>query len=267
LRLLITEKDLNIEVESMEINLNDTVVLVTGSSRGIGKAIAEAMAEAGATVALHYNRSEGEAKKLERELGKNSVAFRADLENPLNAGKLFKEVVEEYEQVDLLVNNAGIFEPSPLNLRLDNFYQNWQRTIAVNLTSVGILCHEAVNHFMDRGGGRIINTASRAAFRGETEDYLAYAASKGGVVSLGRSIARSLGRYNIKSFTIAPGYVRTDMIDNASQMTEQAMMEEISLSRITEPEDIAPVTVLIAAGMMDHATGTTIDINGGSYMR
>lgn len=251
----------------MEVNLDGRVILVTGSSRGIGRAIAEAMADSGATVALHYNRSEEEIRKLQHNLGKDSSAFKADLGDPLNAERLFGEVLKRYGRVDVLVNNAGIFESSPLGLELEQWYRNWNRTIAVNLTSAGMLCHQAINHFMEREGGRIINIASRAAFRGETEDYLSYAASKGGMVSLSRSIARSFGRYNIKSFTIAPGFVRTGMLNDLTEFSEEDMLKEISLSRITEPGDIAPLTVLMASGMLDQATGTTVDVNAGSYMR
>ncbi len=251
----------------MNIDLTGTVALVTGSSRGIGKAIARGMGESGATVAVHYKTNEERAKKLADELGNGSAAFGADLQAPLNVKDLFGDVLDKFGKIDVLVNNAGIFDNSPVGGPLNEWYEAWEKTIAVNLTSAGMLCHEAIKHFRETGGGRIINIASRAAFRGEKENHLAYAASKGGIVSLSRSIGRSFGKYNIKSFVIAPGFVHTEMIeDHLEGGGIEEIMEELSLPTLTRPEDVAPVTVFIAAGMMDHATGTTIDINAGSYM-
>lgn len=252
----------------MKINLKNKVILVTGASRGIGKAIAKSLAESGATIALHYNKNKDIAQELVKNLGNNSKSFQANLSNPKNAEKIFYEVLRAYKKIDVLVNNAGIFVKSPVGLNYDNWLKNWNKTINVNLTSAGILCYSAINHFKKNSGGRIINIASRAAFRGETEEYLAYAASKGGLVSLSRSIARSFGKYNIKSFVIAPGFVRTEMAKEYLEKHEKEMIEnELSLNEVTEPKDIAPVVALIASGMMDHATGCTIDINAGSYMR
>jgi NAD(P)-dependent dehydrogenase (short-subunit alcohol dehydrogenase family) len=255
------------EGEAMNIDLTGEVALVTGSSRGIGRAIAEALGRAGAAVAVHCRESTRLAEGLADDLGRGSAVFTSDLQDPAQAVSLFKEILDEYGRVDLLVNNAGIFEHSPLVKETSEWIEDWQRTIAVNLTGAGILCREAINHFISAGGGRIINIASRAAFRGETADHLHYAASKGGLVSLSRSIARSFGNKNIKCFTIAPGFVRTEMIDHHLQgKGEEEILSELALGRLTTPGDIAPVTVLIAGGGMDHATGTIIDINGGSYM-
>ena len=252
----------------MNITLNNKVILVTGASRGIGKAIAKCLAESGATIAVHYNKNHEIAHELAKNLGNNSKSFQADLSNPKNAEKLFQNVLKTYKKVDVLVNNSGIFVKSPIELNNEKWLENWKKTINVNLTSPGILCHEAINHFKQNSGGRIIHIASRAAFRGETEEYLAYSASKGGIVSLSRSIARSFGKDNIKSFVIAPGFVRTDMAKEYLKKHEKEMIEnEISLNEITEPDDIAPVVAFMASGKMDHATGCIVDINAGSYMR
>jgi NAD(P)-dependent dehydrogenase (short-subunit alcohol dehydrogenase family) len=251
----------------MKIDLSGEVALVTGSSRGIGRAIARSLGEAGATVAVHCRENVERARKLCEELGNRSAVFQADLEDHGQALELFSQVLDKYGKIDLLVNNAGIFEHAPVEEDAEEWISDWNRTIAVNLTASGILCREAINHFTGAGGGRIINIASRAAFRGETREHLHYAASKGGIVSLSRSIARSFGIHNIKSFAIAPGFVRTEMIEeHLGNKGEEDILDELSLDRLTAPEDIAPVTVLIASGGMDHATGTTIDINGGSYM-
>lgn len=252
----------------MKIDLGGTTVLVTGGNGGIGAAIVRSLAESGAAVALHYNRGRSAARGLAGKLGGGAACFQADLSRPAQAFSLFHGVLERYGAIDVLVNNAGVFEPSPVAADRETWLEDWNRTIAINLTSAGMLCHAAINHFKERGGGRIIHIASRAAFRGETEDYLAYAASKGGLVSLSRSIARAFGAHNITSFVIAPGFVRTAMTEEYLAVHERDVIEhECALKRLTTPEDIAPVVTFIAAGLMDHATGGTIDINAGSYMR
>jgi NAD(P)-dependent dehydrogenase (short-subunit alcohol dehydrogenase family) len=177
-------------------------------------------------------------------------------------------VLSHFGRVDVLVNNAGIYFESPIELDEATWRGHWDRMMAVNLTAAAMLCRAAIRHFKERGGGRIVNISSRAAFRGETEHYLAYGASKGGMVSLSRSIARSFGTYNIKSFVIAPGWVRTPMTEELLGEIEQELVEhELALNELTEIDDITPIVVLIASGKLDHATGCTIDINAGSYIR
>jgi 3-oxoacyl-[acyl-carrier protein] reductase len=252
----------------MKIDLAGTTVLVTGSSSGIGEEIARGLALSGATVALHYNTGESRAATIVGELGNDSRSFQADLSRPQSAYDLFMEVVGLYGSVDMLVNNAGIFTSSPVDLDISSWLEDWKRTLAVNLTSAAVLSYAAIRHFRALGGGRIVHIASRAAFRGETEEYLGYGASKGGLVSLSRSIARSFGKQNILSFAIAPGFVRTRMTQEYLDAHEEETIErELSLNELTKVSDIAPIVVFIAGGMLDHATGCTIDINAGSYMR
>jgi len=252
----------------MKIDLSGMNILVTGASSGIGKEAARSLALAGASVAVHYNRSAESAKALVKELGNNARAFRADLTEPEECFRLFIDVLEKYETINVLVNNAGIIINSPLDIPAGEWLENWNRTLQVNLTASGILCRAAVNHFIDRSGGRIINIASRAAFRGDTPEYLAYAASKGGMVSMSRSIARAYGKFGVTSFVIAPGFVRTGMARQfIEQYGESIVVDDLALDRLTEPADIAPTVVFLASGLMDHATGCTIDINAGSYIR
>jgi 3-oxoacyl-[acyl-carrier protein] reductase len=251
----------------MEIDLKDKNILVTGASRGIGKAIAEEMGKAGARVAVHYARSKKEAEKVATEIGNNSKIFGANLENPEECEKLFADVVKEFGHIDVLVNNAGVAIISPLESK--KWIEDWDRTMAINLRSTGIISRLAIQHFRTRGGGKIINIASRAAYRGDTAEYLAYAASKGGIVSLTKSIARGFGKDNIVCFVLAPGWVRTDMAKEAmdqDEYGEEFIMQGIALNRLTEPRDIAPIATLLASGLADHATGTTIDINAASYV-
>lgn len=252
----------------MEINLSQKIVLVTGASRGIGEAISRALARSGATVAVHFNRQRQKAEQLAEELGNDAQVFQADLGHPAECTSLMTEVLERYRKLDVLVNNAGIYLEARVDQSPAKWLEIWDQTIAVNLTASAILSQLAIQHFLARDGGKIINISSRAAFRGDTPHHLAYAASKGGMVSLTRSIARGLGKHGIVAFLVAPGFVRTDMAEEYFQEHgDQQVMAEIALSRLTEPDDLAPLVVMLASGLADHATGCTIDINAASYVR
>jgi len=167
-----------------------------------------------------------------------------------------------------LVNNAGVFLKSPIESSIQEWASDWDKTLNINLKATALLSKLAIDEFMKHpDGGRIIHIASRAAFRGDLNDYLAYAASKGGMVSFSRSIARSFGKQNIKSFVIAPGFVFTPMAAPfIAEAGEDFVLNEISLPTLTKTSEIAPTVVFLASGYMDHATGCTIDINAGSYM-
>ena len=242
-------------------------MLVTGASRGIGRAIARELAASGATVGVHYNSSAGVAERLAEELGHGSRTFKADLADTSAYERLFEEVVDAFGHLDVLVNNAGVAQHAPLDAPINDWLGRWQSTLTVNLTAAGALSREAVRHFRGRGGRRIIFIASRAAFRGDAPDYLAYAASKGGMVALSRSIARGFGKDGVTSFVIAPGYVRTDMAQEfIDAYGEEIAVSDLALPTLTEPEDVAPLVALFASGLADHATGCTVDVNAGSYV-
>jgi NAD(P)-dependent dehydrogenase (short-subunit alcohol dehydrogenase family) len=250
----------------MKIDLSGTTALVTGGSSGIGEAIAITLAGCGAVVGVHYNTGGERAAEIAAGFDNGSVAFGADLHDPDAARDLFVKAAETLGGIDLLVNNAGIFIPAHPDSGHGDWMSTWEKTLAVNLTAAGILCREAIEHFHGRGG-RIVNIASRAAFRGETAEYLAYAASKGGMISLSRSIARSFGKQGIKSFAIAPGYVRTPMTEEyLDEHGDEMVASELALTEMTGSMDVAPLVAFIASGKLDHATGCTIDINGGSYI-
>ncbi len=251
----------------MQIDLSDKVVLVTGASRGIGRALASDLAKAGATVAVHYHRNAEAAEQLAAALGRAARAFHADLARVEACDHLFDQVLGHYGQLHVLVNNAGVGVLAPLEASTEEWKAAWQHTMHVNLRATELLCRRALVHFIAQGGGRIINIASRAAFRGDTADYLAYAASKGGVVALTRSIARAWGKQQVCAFVIAPGFVRTDMAQaSIDAYGEDFVVGDLALDRLTEPEDVAPMVTLLASGLADHATGATIDINAGSYV-
>ncbi|MGW8282680.1 MAG: SDR family NAD(P)-dependent oxidoreductase [Gemmatimonadota bacterium] len=219
-------------------------------------------------MAVHFHRRRAEAESLAEALGHDSRAFQADLAEPESCERLFREVLDAYGRLDVLVNNAGIALKLPLDTEPAEWREGWDRTMAVNLRAVELLCRLAVRHFQQHDGGRIINIASRAAFRGDTPEYMTYAASKGGVVALTRSIARGFGKAGICAFVLAPGFVRTDMAQDAiDAYGEEFVTRDLALDRLTEPADLTPLVVLLASGLADHATGTSIDVNAGSYVR
>lgn len=251
----------------MQIELSNRSVLVTGASRGIGAAVARAMSAAGAKVAIHYREQRESAAALAAEIGRGAEAFQADLSKAEECESLWKAVIARFGRVDTLVNNAGVAISSPLEGATRDWLQGWETTMAVNLRAPSILSKLAIGHFMEQGGGRIINISSRAAFRGDQPPYLAYAASKGGLVALTRSIARGFGKAGILAFNVAPGFTRTDMAqDFLDEYGENYVAGDIALNRLTEPDDIAPFVVFLASGLADHATGCTIDVNAGSYV-
>lgn len=249
------------------LDLSDQTILVTGASRGIGKAIAETCARAGAAVAVHYGHSADAALEVADACGPDAHLFQADLTDLDATDALFDAVASTYDRIDGLVLNAGVARHMPLNDDTDDWHADWQDTVHVNLRAPELLCRHALNHFRDNGGGRIVSIASRAAFRGDTLDYMAYAASKAGLVALTRSIARGAGSDNVKAFTIAPGFTRTDMAqDFIDEYGPGIVRDDLALNDLTEPADLSPMVTFLLSGAADHATGSTIDMNAGSYV-
>lgn len=244
-------------------------ILLTGASKGIGKAIASHLIENGANVALHYNTDKFGAEVLLNDSSQTgSKLFQANLEEADQVVDLFNNVIKELKSLDTIILNAGVYLEHPIASSLKDWLEVWKTTMRINLDAVGILTKLAIEHFKENHGGRLIYIGSRAAFRGETEEYLAYAASKGGVTSLARSVARAFGKDNIKSFVIAPGFTRTQMAKSfIDKYGEDRILNELSLNELTEPSHIAPLVGLMCSGQMDHATGSTIDINAGSHIR
>ena len=251
----------------MYINLSGLNILVTGASRGIGKAIATKLAESGASIAIHYNKNVREAENLANILGNESKAFQSDLSQRNEAGKLFDHVTLEMGSLEIIINNAGIANGTDIEEDDEKWMVSWEETLMVNLNSPAILCKKAVEHFIKRrSAGRIINITSRAAYKGETPDYMAYGASKAGMVSVTRTIAKSFGKQGIKAFNIAPGFVRTDMSKEfIKNYGGEHVDGDIALDRLTEPKDLAPLVTFLASGLADHATGASFDVNAGSY--
>lgn len=252
----------------MQIDLSGKVVLATGASRGIGKAIAEVIGKSGATIAVHCNSNLESAKKLASQIGNQSTAFQADLSHIESVERLFKDVISHFGHLDVLINNAGIAISSDINTGNEEWLDSWEKTMAVNLTAPALLGKLAIPHFIKQNSGIIINISSRAAFRGDTAEYLAYAASKGGLVALTKSLARAYGKQGITAFGVAPGFTHTEMAqDFIDAYGEDYATNDLALSELTKPEDVAQVVCFLASGLAKHATGTTVDVNAGSYVR
>ena len=252
----------------MKIDLSNKTILVTGSNSGIGNAIAQELLNAGAKVALHFNSNSDGASKLKEQFSDQCELFQADFNNVDETIKLFEDVLSWGDTLDVLINNAGTAIMNSVNLDDETWIKNWNTIMNINLLAAGVLSKKALEHFKTKNGGRIINIASRAAFRGDTPDYLAYAASKAGMVALVRSIARGFGKDGITAFSIAPGFTRTAMAQKSiDKYGEDFVIKDIALNELTEPKDIAPIVTLICSGKFDHGTGSNIDINAGSYVR
>ena len=252
----------------MKIDLSDKTILVTGANSGIGNAIAHELLDAGAQVALHFNSNSDGASKLKEQFSDQCELFQADFNNVDETIKLFEDVLSWGDTLDVLINNAGTAIMNSVNLDDETWIKNWNTIMNINLLAAGVLSKKALEHFKTKNGGRIINIASRAAFRGDTPDYLAYAASKAGMVALVRSIARGFGKDGITAFSIAPGFTRTAMAQKSiDKYGEDFVIKDIALNELTEPKDIAPIVTLICSGKFDHGTGSNIDINAGSYVR
>ena len=251
------------------IDLSGKVTLVTGGSRGIGAAVVRTLAGAGGDVVLHYGRSHERAVALADEVGRERCHLvRADLEDGGCVPALWRDAVAWKGRVDVLVNNAGIYVAAGVDADFETWAATWARTLGVNLVAAAHLCREAVRHFRERGGGAIVNVASRAAFRGDAPDYTHYAASKAGMVALTRTIARGFGADNIVAFVVAPGFVRTERVERRMRdHGEDSVLDEIPLGDMASPEDVANVVAFLASGLARHATGATIDVNGASYVR
>jgi NAD(P)-dependent dehydrogenase (short-subunit alcohol dehydrogenase family) len=252
--------------DKVTIDLGGRTALVTGASRGIGREIAVRLAAAGAKVAVNYRSGAAEAESLVRELGKeNAFAVQADIADPAQCESLVDAVVARYGRLDILVNNAAIFDMNRFDRDdYDGWQRGWQRTFAVNVFGAANVAYLAMRAMRSKGGGKIINVASRAAYRGETE-FADYGASKAALVNLTISIARGCAKDNIVASCVAPGFIETDMAREALDEHYDEIVGQIPLGRVGTVDDVAGVVLFLASSMADYLNGATIDINGGSW--
>lgn len=245
------------------------VALVTGSSRGIGRAAAQKLAARGVRVAVHYQRNEAAANETLGTLaGGGHAIFPAEVADPSQCERLVADVLAQFGRLDVLVNNAGIYEDHDIKaVTFAEWQRSWQRTIGANLTGPANLTYLAAQHMRPRQSGRVINITSRGAFRGEPIAP-AYGASKAGLNSLGQSMARALAPDGIYFFTVAPGWIATDMA-HASLAGPQAaeVLAQHPLGRVGTPEEIGELVAWLATDAPANLTGCIIDANGASYLR
>ncbi|MGC2192589.1 MAG: SDR family oxidoreductase [Candidatus Dormiibacterota bacterium] len=243
-------------------------VLVTGASRGIGRATAQAFAAAGDLVVVNHRDSGAEAEELVRSLpGSGHIAIQADLADPEAAKQLVESTVAALGGLDVLVNNAGVSLLHDITTDdFETWRKAWDRTMAVNLSGPAFVTYWAVQQMLGRGG-RIINISSRGAFRGEP-DQPAYGASKAGLNAFGQSLARALGAHGIGVMTIAPGWVATDMSNQELKRPRGAeILSQSPFGRMARPEEIAAAAVFFASPEAEFTSGAVLDINGASYLR
>ena len=249
-------------------DLTGKIMLITGAGGEIGSATARTMARAGAQVVLHDINDESLASILD-DLDDNARGVTANLADPIATGGLWQRALAVHGRIDVLVNMAGVYLPAPIEQPIDEWVGVWDRSLAINLVSPGVLCRGAVQTFTSQAnGGIIINIASRAAFRGEDPDYWHYAAAKAGIVAMTKTIARHYGRQGVTAFAIAPGYVDTAFNQAfRDEFGVETAAADTGLGEVALPQDVANVIAFLASGLARHATGTTIDVNGASYVR
>ena len=264
--ILIVAK-VNWKSECVNNYLKNKRFIVTGSSQGIGRAIAELLSSKSAKLALHYNSNRIEAEKLELKLKGEFKFFQADFSDSNSVLKFYDQAIQFLGGLDVLINNAGIAVESKETISDAQWINDFETTLQVNLIAAGLLCRKAITEFKKQKKGIIINISSRAAFRGDLPEYMSYAASKGGLTSLTRTIARNFGKDGITAFDVAPGFTKTAMAQQfIDEYGEDLAMKDIALNRLTEPRDIAPIIEFLASGLAEHATGTTIHVNAASYV-
>lgn len=223
-------------------------IFLTGGTRGIGKAIADRLGD-------HTLFATGSAD--------------GDLTNPATPARLWAKAFDRLQgRIDILINNAGIFDAAPIDMSDTDWTASWNRTMQVNLTASAELCRFAVKHFQANDGGRIVNIASRAAHRGDSPAHWHYAASKAGMVAMTKTIARAYAAQGIYAFAICPGFTMTGMAeDYLASRGGDKLLADIPLGKVADPEEVAEIAAFCALNAPPSMTGAVLDVNGASYVR
>ncbi len=232
-------------------------ILVTGGTRGIGAAIVETLTARGARVVTHGSKD-------------TETAIGADLADPAAAGALWDRALDRLGgRIDVVINNAGVFEPIAVDASVDDWHAAWSRTLQINLQAAADLCRRAILHYRERGApGRLVNIASRAAYRGDSPAHWHYAASKAGMVAMTKSIARGYAAQGVLAFTVCPGFVMTGMAeDYLSSRGGDKLLADIPLGRVADPAEVASVAAYLALEAPASMTGAVLDVNGASFVR
>lgn len=238
--------------------------LVTGASRGIGKHITRMLLDDGAKV-IGTTRTSTFPDEFTGD--QNFEALTVDLADPRQVEKVVKPIFNRNKVPSVLINNAGMFAEAGMEKDDELWLQTWDKTQQVNLRAPAIISKWALNRWEKEEGGILINISSRAAYRGDTQEYTAYAASKGGLVAFTKSVARDFGEKNISAYSIAPGFIKTDMaMDSVEVYGEEYLTQGMAFDEITSPEEVAELVRFLSTGKVKHMTGATFHINGGSYM-
>jgi NAD(P)-dependent dehydrogenase (short-subunit alcohol dehydrogenase family) len=232
-------------------------IVITGASRGIGAATYQLLKSRGHTVVGHSSKGSDEL-------------VAGDLMDPAAPRKIWEVALDRLDRrIDVLINNAGIFEGVAEGASDDEWHASWDRTLRVNLESAADFCRLAVNHYRERAdGGRIVNVASRAAWRGDSPQHWHYAASKGAIVAMTKTIARAYAAEGIYAFAVSPGFTVSDMAADYLQSRGGAgIVADIPLGRVAHAEEVAETIRWLATEAPPSATGTNVDVNGASYVR
>ena len=246
----------------MEINLNGEIALVTGGSKGIGRASCLALAKAGAFVAVNYNSSIDEAKKTVDEinsLGGKSDIYKADVSSEDEVSNMFKKIKDKFGAIDILVNNGGVIEDSLLISMTSNA---WKKVVDINLGGVYNCTREATKMMIRKKKGKVINISSVVALSGGAGQ-ANYAAAKAGIVSFTRACAVEMGKRGIQFNTILPGMIVTDMSSKVREIAGEDILKKIPAGRFGEPSEIGDLVLFLASSYSDYINGTAIPIDGG----
>lgn len=251
------------------LDFTEKVVLITGSSRGIGRWIARLFAAQGARVVVHYlSNREAAEETLALLEGEGHLLVQGDIADPAAVTAIVDNVVARAGRIDILVNNAAIYEDHPLaQVDFEAWQASWRSTFDTNVIGAANMSYCAARYMIAQGGGRIVNVSSRGAFRGEPTAP-AYGASKAALNAMSQSLAKYLAPYNISVAVVAPGFVETDMARDAlSGESGREIRGQSPFNRVAKPEEVAYAVLFLASEGAEFMTGAIIDINGASYLR